>query len=665
MRRYRLLAFAMAAAIVLLFVPGLSNAQYWFQSGARAGNEAGQNNGASVSIQTVYQNVSNGSLGFWVGEDLSNGAFVQVGYEIVNSSGSYPRQCSPSGCNNYTFIAGGVPTWFWEYFPAGYNGNSFYGGIGGNASAGVNGTFNTYSFSSSGNTWYFYFNGNKIGSADMGTSTSGPNPPVALEEQAATYTTMHITPVKFRNLEYGYGSGYRLVPKGYAYVGYGSGSDTSIPNPYGVQEVDNYVDYMEVGSGIPIPANYSTLWSLGYSLTESSQYGNLSKVENYTAYSTIPLNSPQTINITKGVRVIFAGWVGGGIGSYTGPDNYTTITMNGNITEQASWKTQYYLNVSSQYGNSYGSGWYNASTPASFGLSQTTIPIAAGTRVLFDGWNGYGVSANSTVLMSGPKDVVAEWVMQYMLNATSPYGTVYGNGWYDSNSTATVSLNETAFGTGNSSRLAFEKWSKGYNQSSVSITMAAPVFMTAIFVPQYLIKFVPEDSNGNPIRYDYIMVDGMHAINSTYLDANTTYRISYAEYKGTQVSSNQQFTVEGPSTVSFKLPIYNVEYHASSVFGTPINASVNVTFKNGSTISFYLGPTGTRTIPDVPYGYSYGKISYLGIPQNIATGNGSAVSATMLTPSLIGLLVAGVIAIAVTAKLALIKEKKMKGLAGG
>ena len=658
MRRYNVLALSLAIVIAVTLISGVSSAQYWFQSGVRGSDSSGQNNGASVSIQTIYQNITHGSLGYWVGEDLSNGAFVQIGYEIVNSSGNYPQTCSQSGCGNYTQITQGIPTWFWEYFPAGYSGSNFYGGLGANGSAGQNGTFHTYSFSSSGNTWNFYFDGSLVGSVDLGTGTSGPNPPVAFAEQAATYSVTRMQHVGFKNLMYLSNGIFRLVPEGYSYVGYGKGSDSSISNPYGVQEVNNYVDNFVVGTGIPIPASMSILWSLGYTLTVSSQFGNISKVENYTAYSSAVLNAPAFINISGNERMKFEGWQGSGSGSYTGTSNYTTIAMDGNITEKAIWQTQYHLNLSSQYGDTYGSGWYDAGSTAHIYVAPGLVPVAAGERAVFSGWSGVGSSTNESVVMDGAKSISANWKIQYMVNATSMEGKTHGSGWYDANSTAEVGLNITAIPLGNGERLAFEKWSNGYNDSNVSIRVGSPVFMSAVFVPEYFIKFAPQDSYSNPINYSYISIDGLRITNGSYLNANETYRIGYVEYKNTQVLSNYLFTVQSSGTVAFKLPIYNVIYAAASVFGTPLNASASIEFKNGSSASFYLGGNGSTTLNDVPYGYSYGRLTYIGISQSVSTDNGSSVSIIMLTPSLIGVILFGVVAITVTAKLAAIKVAK-------
>ena len=145
MRGFRFVCWVAVALVVATALQQLAFGQVLVQTGADSGSSASYNNGAAVYIQTVGpQSLSSGAFGFWVGESIENAAFLQVGYEIPNSSGYYPKTCSPAGCNGSVYLTAGYPTWFWEYFPAGYNGASFYGGIGGNDSVGANDTFNKY-----------------------------------------------------------------------------------------------------------------------------------------------------------------------------------------------------------------------------------------------------------------------------------------------------------------------------------------------------------------------------------------------------------------------------------------------------------------------------------------------------------------------------------------
>ena len=263
MQRYSPFVFA---AIIILGLSALActaSAQYWFQSGARGSNDGAFNNGAGVSIQTVYQNATDGSLGFWVGESLSNGAFIQVGYEIPNTTGYYASTCNNSVNNVY--LKAGVPTWFWEYFKPKDTSDSFCGGIGASGSAGGNGSFNTYSFRTYQNdVWYAYFDGNTIGNVDLGTSNSGPNPPSAFAEYAETSTNqLPIKTVYFKDLAYYTANLSVPIAEGYSSISYGKGSLTTLSNPYGIREVGNYTDYFEVGSDFSVNGTPSELWRLG------------------------------------------------------------------------------------------------------------------------------------------------------------------------------------------------------------------------------------------------------------------------------------------------------------------------------------------------------------------------------------------------------------------
>ena len=97
-----------------------------------------------------------------------------------------------------------------------------------------------------------------------------------------------------------------------------------------------------------------------YPLTMSTNLGSVSPSNgDYTFGSSITITAtPPTAG--AGQRYYWQGWTGSGTGSYTGlgsasSNSYTaSITMNGAITETASWKLQYSLNFEfcSGHGNS-------------------------------------------------------------------------------------------------------------------------------------------------------------------------------------------------------------------------------------------------------------------------------------------------------------------------
>lgn len=645
----------------IFLLSGTAGAQYWFQTGARGANNAAFNSGAKVSIETVYQNISQGSLGYWVGEDLSNGAFIQVGYEISNQSGDFPTTCSPSGCSNDTFISAGVPTWFWEYFPAGYSGSSFYGGIGQNASAGPAGTFNTYSFISRGDTWYIYFNNNIIGSVNLGTETSGPNPPVAFGEYAGVYTnTTYMSQVEFKNLEFYDGTSFKLVPEAYSYIGYGKGSLSALQNPYGIEEINNYVDKFKVGSGLPL-LNHTTLWELGYHLEVSSEYGNLTGSGNYSAYVQVPISAPSFVYIGNGTRMAFTGWVGSGAGSYSGSSNNATVTLNGNVTETAQWQLQYFVNVSNSYGLVTGSGWYDAGARANISVVTNYFYMGAGERLEFNGWSNGLSSQSIDISVNRSIYISAMWQHQYLVNVSTVYGSVKGGGWYDENTTAIVALTEPNISISSTKQEGFYEWSNGSTSSVLSFKVSKPVFVSAMYAPMYLVTLMPVDAYNNSIYNVIYNINGKnYSNNSIYMFSGTDYNIQYVVYKGTEIGINKHVLVNSSRSVLLNLPVYNIEIVGRSFFGTPVNASVSLTFKNGTTISTYTGRNGTLLIKDVPEGYAKGYASLMGIKNNISTSSGSGAYITMLTPLMLAMIVLAITIIGLSGLVADIVEKREK-----
>jgi hypothetical protein len=636
------------SAVVLLAVVMIANvayAQSWLQSGASGGSDSSFNYGASASIQSIYQSITNESLGFWVGETLANGAFAQVGYEIVDQSASYPSYCSPTGCSaGTTYIEAGVPAWFWEYFPANSTDSAFYGGMGDNASAGANGAFNTYSFRSSGNMWSFYFNNELIGSVNLGTPSSGRNSPSAIAEIAgASSNNFVMKVVQFKDVAFYNGDNFLQLPSAYSQIGYGKGSERTVQNIYGVQEVDHRINYFEVGSGLPTQSG-TLLWQFGYSLNVVSQYGNLTGSGNYSAYVPVTLHAPGMMNLNSSIREVFEGWRGTGMGSYTGNASTITVTMNSNIEETALWQRQYYLNTNSTYNSTSGAGWYDANSTATLHVIKNIIGIANGTRLVFAGWDN-GVRANSTtVLMDAPRNITASWSRQYFVSVTAPYGSTTGTGWYGQNSTADVSLTESFVQTGNESRLAFFGWSNGDSNASMQVLVDKPITLSAQFSQQYLMRLVAEDAYGaildNVVYYN--ISSNRISNNSVFLFSNKKYNVEYIYYKSTAITLDYEFEATSPGTISIKAPVYDVAVSARSMFGTPVNATVNATFKNGTNTLLHTGMDGVLVLRDVPYGYVTGYAKYFGLTENINLAEGVGASLTFVTPSLVIVILAGI-----------------------
>ncbi len=117
-----------------------------------------------------------------------------------------------------------------------------------------------------------------------------------------------------------------------------------------------------------------------------------------------------------GVRYLFGNWSDGGGRTHT-------ITVGSSDTAvTANYRTQYLLTVTSSFGVTSGSGWYNDGAVAHASLDVGTIGGVNGSRLRFANWSG-GASGTSfsesdSITMNGAKSVTANWKKQYTVALT-------------------------------------------------------------------------------------------------------------------------------------------------------------------------------------------------------------------------------------------------------
>ena len=356
------------------------------------------------------------------------------------------------------------------------------------------------------------------------------------------------------------------------------------------------------------------------------------------------LTAPSIVNISNGTRAAFAGWIGSGQGSYTGSTADIMVSMDGSITETAKWDVQYYIGVNSTYATR-GSGWYGSNSTATLYASPAVMSMGNGTRIIFEQWSN-GEKTNSTkVLADMPKTLTAVWAKQYLVNATTPYGAVNGTGWHNENSTVVLQLNETEIPVNYNTRIGFYEWSNGYKNSTIRFTVNSPENLSASYRRQFLVNLEPENAYGKTVTgavsYD---INGVNTSGSSmYLFENKSYDISYIYYKGVGMLLHSELNVSAPGDVRFEVPLYDVRISAASVFGAPLNASINMTFDNGTRVVSYVGDDGSANFTNVPYGHVFGTIQYAGFSRSIVLYDGQAAAVLFVTPSLMALITAGIV----------------------
>jgi hypothetical protein len=258
--------------------------------------------------------------------------------------------------------------------------------------------------------------------------------------------------------------------KRYVYTSWSDGGDRSH-------------SYVVPGSDRTVTANFKTQ----YELEVNSSHGSPTGAGWYDAGSSASFGVTTPANGGSGTRYVLTGWAGSGSGSYTGGSASQTVSMNNAITETASWKTQYELEVNSSHGSPTGAGWYDAGSSTSFGVTTPAIE-GSGTRHLFISWTGSGSgsytggSASQTVTMNNAITETADWNTQYYLTtAESPAsgGSITPSvpgGWYNSGSVVSVNASES----GEYQFLGFSGNLSGTTRPQ-NITMNGPKSVTANF----------------------------------------------------------------------------------------------------------------------------------------------------------------------------------------
>jgi uncharacterized repeat protein (TIGR02543 family) len=192
-------------------------------------------------------------------------------------------------------------------------------------------------------------------------------------------------------------------------------------------------------------------WKQQFYLTVDSAYGSPSGNGWYDAGATANLLlSGGTVSGGNGVQYVFTGW--GNDASGTGLTS-NAITMNGPKTATANWKTQYYLDMSTNFGSvSPSSGWYDAGSTVD--ISATAPSAGNGEQYVWNGWVGSGagnytgVSNSAQATLNGAVTEVASWTQQYMLTVTSLYGSPTPiSGWFDAGTAISASINSPVAGT--------------------------------------------------------------------------------------------------------------------------------------------------------------------------------------------------------------------------
>jgi len=221
-----------------------------------------------------------------------------------------------------------------------------------------------------------------------------------------------------------------------------------------------------------------------YQLTVNTDPTSLSTQVNgggsYTQGSSVSFSIRQNIvQVSWNTRYVFSHWGG----DYSGTGLGGTITMDRSKTITAIYQLQYYCSITSNALSPQGTGWYNEGDTLSL-----TVPIQVGgndgRRFVFDKWVIDGESSQTstalTLQMNTPHTVVAQYKQQFYLKVATDQGVPSGEGWYDANTDARISVStpeSPSYGV----KIVFNGWQGDvqYTGQSTKVLMDRPKTVTA------------------------------------------------------------------------------------------------------------------------------------------------------------------------------------------
>jgi hypothetical protein len=139
----------------------------------------------------------------------------------------------------------------------------------------------------------------------------------------------------------------------------------------------------------------------------------------YRSGKSLPITrtSNDTISVREGERLVFDAWYLNGKRIDAAVAN---VTLDGPTNLVATYWTEYYLNVTSAFGSTSGSGWYEKDSVASFSVDMDAFPADGilgilGMRKSFKIWAGsqdfvgFPSEAHGSVVMRRPSEINAIW----------------------------------------------------------------------------------------------------------------------------------------------------------------------------------------------------------------------------------------------------------------
>jgi len=313
------------------------------------------------------------------------------------------------------------------------------------------------------------------------------------------------------------------------------------------------------------------------------------------------------IYLNPSSRYVFRQW---GDGTAANP---RTLNADRDIRLSVDFTPQYLLSLEPNGGVTTPGGWYDNTTSVTVSATSPSNIIEKQSRSAFVNWSG-DIQSNSTTItvnMTRPYHIIANWKTQYYLYVQSLYA-VSGDGWYDANSPATISLGLPVVIV-NGTRHQFLQWTgdvSGTNPNQL-IIMSGPTYVSALWSTEYELRIESEYGHTQGAGWYVPSAPAIFMVDAPVIEiANGTRRVFTAwsgDFQGTALSGS--IAMDAPKLVRANWGtqylvtldtrgVRNGTALTMTVNGQPhqIKVPENVTLwlNAGSSISFSANETATQ-----------------------------------------------------------------------
>lgn len=355
--------------------------------------------------------------------------------------------------------------------------------------------------------------------------------------------------------------------------------------------------------------DYIAILKSQYYLTIKSEYGTPEGEGWYDKGETVSISVDSFIEIEPGsVRRLFVNWDNG----LTPQSNENRITLFSSTTISVSWKTQYYLDVTSDLEllQAIGSGWYDEGSNADISINSEYVIKDGKHKFDFDQWESFGINqpiieqnedSTTIIKMNNHYNITATWNEVWNLKITSDPPNLLsneGNEWHLSGSRIQVLKAPEK-----NSDYKFLGWlvdNKSVSNNPFVLEMNQSHVIEAKYAKYYSVIFdvFPQVSsliidnqiylpNSFPLTFDWIEgSEHTFELPSTKVAVSSGLRYLFTEWNDLETTESRQIIIDKDVTYTALL---ETQYYLTiiSQYGSPIGEGW---YDSGTTAFFSIEP---------------------------------------------------------------------------